>query len=48
MSTSRDVRGVEKRSRIVNHIVAHVVGPFENLGTIVDKKKRLSTTDLGS
>jgi hypothetical protein len=33
----RDVRGVDV-GVIVNHVVAHVVGPFENLGSNVDKE----------
>jgi DUF917 family protein len=33
----KDVRGV-KEGVIVNHVVAHIVSPFENLGTNLDEK----------
>jgi hypothetical protein len=33
----RDVRGDEE-GVIVNHVVAHIVSPFEDLGTNVDEE----------
>jgi hypothetical protein len=33
----RDVRGAEE-GVIVNHVVAHIASPFENLGTKIDEE----------